>query len=416
VASLPARARTHDVIVAGAGPAGSSLALRLAREGFSVALVEARVFPRPKPCGEFMSPEVLPILRELGVLDDVRALGARELRGLRVHRPHGSASGRYVAVGRAVAPFDHGFGVRRERFDHVLLRAALAGGGVELLEGWRAQRLVRGLDGEVLGLVARGPHGAERALRAAFTVGADGLRSRVAGELTARRPRAWLDRLALVTRYRGPALGDQAEAFLLDDGFFALAPVDDGLVSLNLVVDRAAYLAEGRGPEAFLEARLTSVPRLQECLRAAERVDPVRGLGPLSHRTRRQVFDGAALVGDACGYVDPITGEGIFLALRGSALLARPLAAALHARRTDAAALRDYARARRRELRPRELFGLALQRGLRHPRLVDAGLRLLGARPALADVLVSVTGDYVPLRELARPSLWLRALTASARA
>ena len=409
------RARTHDTIVAGAGPAGSSLALRLAREGFSVALVEARVFPRPKPCGEFMSPEVLPILRDLGVLDDVRALGARELRGLRVHRPRSGAAGRYVAVGRAAAPFDHGFGVRRERFDHALLRAALATGGVELLEGWRAQRLVRGPDGEVLGLVARASHGEERTLRASFTVGADGLRSRVAGELAGRKPRAWLDRLALVTRYRGPALGDRAEAYLLDDGFFALAPVDGGLVSLNLVVDRAAYRAAGMGPEAYLEARMGAVPPLHGCLRGAERVDPVRGLGPLSHRTERQVFDGAALVGDACGYVDPITGEGIFLALRGAELLAATLSAALRARRTDASALSDYARARRRELRPRELLGLALQRGLRHPRLVDAVLRLLAARPALADILVSVTGDYVPLRELARPSLWLRALTAPAR-
>jgi 2-polyprenyl-6-methoxyphenol hydroxylase-like FAD-dependent oxidoreductase len=362
-----------------------------------------------------MSPEALPILRELGLLDDVRALGARELRGLRIHRPGLSASGRYVSVGRAAATFDHGFGVRREVFDQVLLQAALATGGVEHLEGWRAERLLRGPDGEVLGLVAGQPHGEERTLRASFTIGADGLRSRVAEQLGVRRPRAWLDRLALVTRYRASSPGDQAEAYLLDDGFFALAPVDAGLISLNLVVDRAAYRAAGLGPQEYLASRIAALPPLQERLRTAVRVDPVRGIGPLSHNTVQQAFDGAALVGDAGGYVDPITGEGIFLALRGAELLAAPLAAALHAGRSDRAALRPYLQGRRRDLRPRELFGLALQRGLRHPVLVDTALRLLAARPSLADVLVSVTGDYVPLRELARPTLWLGALAAPAR-
>ena len=399
-----------DLVIAGAGPAGSTLALRLAREGFTVALVEAQRFPRHKPCGEFMSPEALPILSELGVLGDVRALGARELRGLRILRADRRARGRYTDIGRARAPFDHGFGVRREVFDAALLRAALATGGVELLEGWRAERLLRGPGGAVQGLLARERGGAERELRAALTIGADGLRSRVAEELGVRRPRAWLDRIALVTRLRGVELSDEAEAYLLDDGFFAAAPVDGGLLSLNLVVDRAAYLAAGLGPQAFLRQRIESVPALRERLEGAEQVEALRGIGPLSHTTTRKVFDGAALVGDACGYVDPITGEGIFLALRGAELLAGVLVHALHARRADAAALRPYVRSRRRELWPRELLGLALQRGLRHPRLVAAGLGLLSARPALCDLLVSVTGDYVPLRELVRPGVWAQAL------
>jgi menaquinone-9 beta-reductase len=403
-----------DVAICGAGPAGSTLALRLARLGFSVALVEAQRFPRPKPCGEFMSPEVLPMLDDLGVLAQVRASGARELRGLRIHRGVRRARGRFTAVGRSRPRFDHGFGVRREVFDDLLLRAALATGGVELLEGWRASRLLRADDGAVLGLMARERGDAARELRATFTVGADGVRSRVAGELGVRRPRRWLDRLALVTRYRGAELGEEAEAYLLDDGFFAAAPVDGGLLSLNLIVDRSTYLAAGLGPEAYFMGRLDALPELRERLERAERVDAVRGIGPLSTFTVRQTFDGAALVGDACGYVDPITGEGIFLALRGAELLAATLSSALHARRSDVAALQPYVRARRRELRPRDLLGLALQRGLRHPRLVDAALAQLAAHPPLCDLLVSLTGDYAPLSELVRPATWARAFARSA--
>ncbi len=405
--------RTFDVAICGAGPAGSTLALRLARSGFRVALIEAQRFPRPKPCGEFMSPEVLPMLDDLGVLAQVRGAGARELRGLRIHRGVRRARGRFTAVGRSRPRFDHGFGVRREVFDDLLLRAALATGGVELLEGWRAAQLVRADDGAVLGLIARG-NGEERELRATFTVGADGVRSRVAGELGVRRPRRWLDRLALVTRYRGAELGEEAEAYLLDDGFFAAAPVDGGLLSVNLIVDRSAYLAAELGPEAFFLRRLEALPELRERLEQAERVDAVRGIGPLSTHTLRQTFDGAALVGDACGYVDPITGEGIFLALRGAELLAATLSNALHARRNDVAALQPYVRARRSELWPRELLGLALQRGLRHPRLVDAAVQQLAAHPPLCDLLVSLTGDYAPVSELARPSTWTRAFARNA--
>jgi 2-polyprenyl-6-methoxyphenol hydroxylase-like FAD-dependent oxidoreductase len=90
-----------DVVVAGGGPAGSGLALRLARAGFSVAVVEARRFPRFKPCGEFMSPACLPLLRELGVLERVRALGPREVRGMRLHAHGRRALGRFVDVGCA---------------------------------------------------------------------------------------------------------------------------------------------------------------------------------------------------------------------------------------------------------------------------------------------------------------------------
>lgn len=409
------RSAALDVVIAGAGPAGSSLALRLAREGFAVGLVEARCFPRFKPCGEFLSPQALALLDDLGALAEVRRRGARALRGIEFRTARRSARGRFVEVGRSRPRFDHALAVRREVLDEVLLRAALGTGGVELLEGWRCESLVRGDDGAVLGLVARGPDELERELRAPFTIGADGLRSRVARELGVRRPRSWLDRLALVTHYRGLDLGDAAEVHLFEDGFLAAAPVDAGLASVNLIVERAAYRAACLGPEDFFTRRVAELPgELRERLSAAERVTPVRGVGPLSQRTTRSVFDGAALVGDACGYVDPLPAEGIYFALRGSELLAQSLVRALRERRRGAAALRPYWGARQRELGPRELLDLALQRGLRHPRLVDAALSLCAARPALGDLLVSMTGDYAPLAELARPGVWARTLARPA--
>jgi flavin-dependent dehydrogenase len=186
------------VVVVGAGPAGSSTALRFARAGFRVALVEPDTFPRFKACGEFMSPDCLPILEDLGVAGDLRALGARPVGSMTLHGHGRRAHGRFVDVGEALAPAGHGWAVRRELFDDALLRAALSA-GVELVAA-RVTGLERGADGEVLGVETRGTDGVPFRLRARLVVGADGLRSRVARELGVVRAVPWLDKLALTTR------------------------------------------------------------------------------------------------------------------------------------------------------------------------------------------------------------------------
>lgn len=394
-----------DVVVAGAGPAGSTTALRLARAGFSVAIVEPKVFPRFKACGEFMSPECLRILGELGLADDLAALGAHEVRGMLLHAGGARAHGRFRDVGRVRAPFDHGWAVRRERFDDVLLDAAVRS-GVRLLSGYRATSLLRDGDGVITGLRTRHVSGARADIRARFTIGADGLRSRVARDLGVQRAIPWLDKLAFTTRYADVPWNGPAEVHFFDGGYFACTAVDGGLVSLNLIVERAQFANAPYGRDEFLERSFVHAEALGERLRRGRRVDPVRGLGPLAGRTTAQTFDGAALVGDACGYVDPVTGEGIFFALTGARLLSESLVAALHARRVDRGSLADYVRGRRAEIEPRAAMATLLQRGLRHPWLVTRALRLLQARPELADVLVSITGDYAPVRELLRPRLW----------
>ncbi len=402
--------RRFDVVVVGAGPAGSTTALRLARAGFSVAIVDAARFPRWKPCGEFMSPGCLPLLRELGVYDEVAALGARPVRGMVLHAADRRASGRFTTVGRATAPSDYGWAVRRERFDEVLLRAAQRTGAIELFEQTRVTGLLRDAHGTVDGVTMRGRDGGSRELRAHYTIGADGVHSQVASELGVRRETPWLRKLAFTTRYGGVAWGDRAEVHLFPGGFVACAPVDGGLVSVNLVLDRELWRRERAPRDALLDSWLARLPAIGPRLASGHRVDPVRGIGSMACTTTRQVFAGAALVGDACGYVDPVTGEGIFLALKGAELLARSVTRALHTGRRDAAALAPYARDWRREIAPHNRLATLLQRGLRRPRVVATAFRLFDARPQLVDLLVSVTGDYVPTRELWRPGVWLRAL------
>lgn len=410
--SRPGPELRADVLVVGAGPAGSTTAARLAAAGHSVLIVDARRFPRFKACGEFMSPECLPILRELGVHDRLLDAGARRVRGMRMHAHGHTVTGRFVDVGRAIAHHDHGFAVRREVFDELLLRSAVQR-GAEFLPEHRAIRLLRAADGAVEGIVARGAAGEDVRIRARWTIGADGVRSRIAGELGVRREVPWLRRIALVARFGSVPFGDQAEVHLFPGGFVAAAPVDGGLVSVNLILDEDVFAESALPRDAAFETGLARIPELHARLARGKRVDPVRGVGPLAASTTRQTFDGAALVGDACGYADPLTGEGIFFALSGGVALADALLGALAAQRTDASALAGYVAARRREIEPRVRMSFLLQRALRHPLLVKAAFSLLERRPRVADVIVSTAGDYVPLRELARPSVWLRALNAA---
>ncbi len=397
-----------DTIVVGAGPAGATLAMRLARLGFHTALLDKKRFPRPKPCGEFMSPACLPLLDELGVGDTVRGLGAHLVRGMQLNGFGRRASGRYGPLGRVHPLFSHGLAVRRDRLDHALSRAAQETEGVQLYERCEVVSLLRDAGGAVLGVTTVDASGAQRKFRAPFTIGADGLRSRVAQILGVRRSVPGLQKFALVTRYDGVEAHDCAELHFFPGGYFVACPVDGGLLSLNLVVDQGELKRSPYRAEEFLHQYLQLCPPLASKLASARRVDPIRGTGPLAGSTTRQVFDGAALVGDASGHLDPVTGEGIFFALRGAADLAQSLATALHANRRDHRALGSYLRARRRQILPRLRFGRLLQRGLRCPLVVRGLLQLLESRPHLADILVTITGDYAPLSELARPSVWLR--------
>ncbi|MDB4879585.1 MAG: hypothetical protein JWL60_1031, partial [Gemmatimonadetes bacterium] len=162
-------------------------------------------------------------------------------------------------------------------------------------------------------------------------------------------------------------------------------------------------------PAAFLERWLRARPQLAGRVAGARRVSPVLATGPFASHARRGWAPGAALVGDAADFFDPFTGEGIYAALRGGELLAPFALASLGAARMhDAdAALRGYDRARRAEFRGKWIVERLIGSAVAFAPAINYFARTLEARKDMADLLVGVTGDFVPAREVLRPGYLL---------
>lgn len=400
-----------DVLVVGAGPAGTALATHLARAGSSVLLVDRKRFPRDKPCGEFLSPACEPLLAELGVADALGQAGTRQVHGMELHGFGVTARGRFRLAPRLPAV---GFGIRRLQFDDLLLRNALREPGIEWCEAHQFRGLLRDGSGRVIGASLLDPDRQPRDVKARWVVGADGVRSRVAASLGLQRPVRWLDRFALVAHFDPVPQRELAEVHFVPGGYFAATGVGGDCFSLNLVVDRSELTARrGSWPE-FLAEHLQHAPLLAQRLTGAKQAGPIRGIGPLAMQTTRQVGAGFALVGDAAGYVDPLTGEGIYFALWTARLLASALQQALREPKAARSAMRRYQRQRRAELGPRLFLAKLLQRGLRHPRLAAACMRWLALHPRCCDLVVTLTGDTLHPRDLLRPSVLREVLGRSA--
>ena len=397
-------ARVYDAIVVGAGPAGSAVAVLLAEHGHSVLLLDKAAFPRPKLCGEYLSPETARILDRLGVLKAVDQAGAVPIRGMKITAPDGTRlEGRYPTAGAYRGYRDHALAIRRLSFDQILVERAKAL-PVEVRERHRVEDLLVETD-RVVGVRAADVHGRVLEARAPLVIGADGRQSVVARRLGLLGAHA-LRRMALLTYVEG--LGDfedLGEIYVDPPDYAILNPVAAGVASLSLVVPFGHAAPFAGRLETFFFARLKQLDHLAPRLAGMRLVAPVAALGPLAYRVERPRHGGVLLIGDAAGFFDPFTGEGIYSALRSAELAAATGHLALVGGDVSAAALEPFWRARDAAFGDKGRVTRLLQAVIGRRWLANFVAHRLRRRPDLLSLLMGVFGDFVPPRALLSPRL-----------
>ena len=346
--SEPRVVSKHDVIIVGAGPAGAVAALVLARAGARVRVLDRARFPRFKLCGDSVNPGALDLLARLGLAAVVN--GGVPVDGMVVTSQSGTRlEGRYGG-GR------QGRMISRHALDHALLTSARAAGAI-VDEGVLVQApTIEG--GVVTGVSA----GAARptVLLASLVVAADGAASRLARARHlarhARRPRRW----AVGAYFHDVASVESAcrfgEMHLRDGRYIGIAPLPGGVTNACVVTaDRAAL----REPARLLCETLREDLQLAERFAGARMITRPVCLGPLAVEAAACGATGLLLAGDAAGFIDPMTGDGLHFALRGGELAAHAALSALEDGRADAHI--QLERMRRQAFRSKWRFNRALR-------------------------------------------------------
>jgi len=335
-----------DVVVVGAGPAGSAAAHTLSASGADVLMLERAHFPRDKSCGDGITAHAVDILHEMGVTFDRFGSKAVKTYGGIIGGPSGEMFAAHPPAASDGSPIEC-WVVPRLLLDAEVAQAAVRA-GARLKEGATVTAVTRS-NGAVSGVEYKDGAGVHRAA-AKVVIGADGAHSAVAESLGVRHSSKRHLGFALRGYYEGVSgLRDDLEIYYFDEkllpGYgwvFPTGPqtanVGIGLYSREL--DRSKHKLR-----EILDQFIASVPNVAQRMTRARPVG--RAIGwplPVSSEHRRTVFNGAVLCGDAASLVDPLTGEGIFTALVSGRSAGRAALKALAADDASVGVLRDHER------------------------------------------------------------------------
>ncbi len=338
----------YDVAVVGAGPAGCSSATFLARKGYSVALLERSFFPREKLCGDFLNPANWEIFERLGIRDGLLSLEHEAVRSFRIS----------VSSVETTVPFSHhngpnafGLGLRRSLFDDLLLRLAEKE-GVAVRQGCRLNYLGRENTGWSL---KWGDSAAGEKVYSTLLIGADGRNSWVARHLGLAAPDETTGRfVAFQLHLRGcRGINGEVQIHLFPGGYAGLVGLGGGMANLCFTVAKEKA-KESPAVDALFRKYLYRNLHLKEALEESEVVGDARSVYPVYFSPRRCYGDGFLLAGDAARVTEPVTGEGVYFALKSGELAAAAAELAFREGNCSARQLSSYDRACRQALSSRQ--------------------------------------------------------------
>ncbi|MEO8682896.1 MAG: FAD-dependent monooxygenase [Vicinamibacterales bacterium] len=373
-----------DVVIAGGGPAGALTALLLARGGARVQVFERATFPRHKLCGDTLNPGAVAVLaRHL----DLAPLMAQSdpIDGMLITGPRGvRVQGRYPSglAGRAVT---------RRVLDHWLLSQA-AQAGARIDEG-ATVKSVTFEAGAIDGVMVLRRNGGPAIEHARLVVAADGRRSALAfGRGLSRqpaRPRRWAIG-AYFTDVEG--MTSSGEMHIRDGHYIGVAPVPGGLANVCLVVPHQPGSGSLLAPRELV-ARLFADPELAARFSRARLVDSPVMLGPMAVDSDAAGEPGLLLAGDAAGFIDPMTGDGLRLALASAEMAARVALEVLAGRLSPVRAHHELLAERQSAFGPKWRFNRTLRSLVASPRGVVGAAAAARVVPSLFEWMVRYAGD-----------------------
>jgi flavin-dependent dehydrogenase len=382
-----------EVAIAGAGPAGTSVAIRLALSGVCVLLVEAKVFPRAKLCGEFISPECLAHFRSLGVLDEMNAAGGATLAETVFY----SRRGRKLAVpSEWFAAGSAALGLSRQEMDQLLLERARSV-GVVVIEDGHASPLVS-VENSVRGLRVK-TGAVTRDYSALVTLDATGRTRALARHFDpprAQRRKNIRPLVAFKAHLENTRVARAAcEIYFYEGGYGGVSNIEAGLSNLCFIVAARDVRRYGSDPEVVMRSLVQKNSRAAYTLGEARVVSPWLSvsLESFGRRTLTPVA-GLVTVGDAASFIDPFTGSGMLLALESGQVAAEALGKHLPELRTGVGFERlavAYETEYLGRFQTRLRFSSLLRRAAFVPRLDEAAILLLGNSARLRRKLARAT-------------------------
>jgi len=340
----------EDVAIIGAGPAGSTLAALLAGRGASVTVYDRDVFPRDKLCGEFLSYDALPVLEPLGVIAEIDRAGAPHIERCRVV---GAKRTYELALPHPAR------GVSRLFLDDLLLRTAV-------------QRGAKRADGVTVASLEE--------LDAKIVAGAWGRWGRFdqqlhRGFVTDHSHRNFGFKRHYRNTEHGTRNTEHIDLYSFTKGYLGVNAIEGALTNICGLV-HASRLSGHKGKwDAFIETIRREHPRLEELYAQHESAqDGYLSSEPVIFRSRSAVEGGVFMIGDASGVIDPLTGNGMAMAIQSALLVAPMLLRLLETPARRGAIEDEYRRAHRAMFTPRIAWSRRTASLLSRPRLLDAAL------------------------------------------
>jgi flavin-dependent dehydrogenase len=380
-----------DVVVVGAGPAGSSVAIALAQRGWDVLLVERERLPRHKVCGEFLSPEAQASLRNLQVTDDLAALGPVPFTEATLTAPLG-ATIEMPLPGAA-------WGLSRYALDATLAAAAVRQ-GAEMWSSTTVTACERTGDHFSLRLRERGQVWqvqARAVLMACGRYSSAGLPPRAASKKNV-ATKGWRRCVGLKCHYEQITMPARVELFLVPGGYAGINPIEGNRANVCLLMTYKAFEQAGKSVPATIAAVAERHPRLARRLAMARPVEgTVCAVAPVdTGRAAQPFWDGVACLGDTASMIAPLCGDGMAMALRSAELCVPSADAFLRGSLSLAGWADNYSQAWRAEFAGRVRLGRLLQSLLTTPLASEALVHLGRQRPALVEYLVRATRGGTP--------------------